>query len=302
MFEYSDYKKRELPVQAVPFFVYTCLLPSFPVIIRIFIPDHKPMRHLKTGKYLGQVQRTWNAGGILISEAAYPTRVFEGWHYHENHHISFIVQGGNREQRKGREAEVLPGEIISYRSGELHRNSNTHVQSRNINLEIENSFFAQYGLEEDAFDNVHLNQGDAKFAVLKIYRECLSGNSTAIHSLLLGLLDAKEPAPGNTPPWVITLREVLHGRWNENMTLRELALLLQVHPVTISKFFPRYFHCTLGEYTRKIRVEKAIGLVASGLPLTAIAHECGFYDQSHFIRAFKEMTGFLPGGYKKMAG
>ncbi len=260
------------------------------------------MRHLKTGKYLGQVQRTWNADGILVSEAAYPVRVFEGWHCHENHHISFIVQGGNREQRKGREAEILPGEIVCYRSGELHRNSNTHAQSRNINLEIESSFFASYGLEENAFSNVSAQQGDAKFAILKIYRECLSGNTTAVHSLLLGLLGTKEHSSGNTPHWATKLRDVLHDRWQENISLRELAGLLQVHPVTISRFFPRYFHCTLGEYTRRIRVEKAIGLMQTGLPLTAIAHECGFYDQSHFIRAFREITGFLPGGYKKIGG
>lgn len=31
--------------------------------------------------------------------------------------------------------------------------------------------------------------------------------------------------------------------------------------------------------------------------MTEIAHECGYYDQSHFIRDFKEFSGYEPGHY-----
>jgi AraC-like DNA-binding protein len=33
--------------------------------------------------------------------------------------------------------------------------------------------------------------------------------------------------------------------------------------------------------------------------LTAIGYECGFYDQAHFIREFKNYTGITPGAYRK---
>ncbi len=263
------------------------------------------MLHLKSGEYLGSVNSNWHADGLLISVAAYPVPVFEGWHCHENHHISFIIQGGNNEQRKGREKEILPGEVVSYRSGELHRNCNTQTHSRNINLEIKSGFFSRYGLDADVFSTGAF-QGDAKFTILKIYKECQAGDdrfSSAVHSLLLSLLRPGDPAPACIPRWVTMLREVLNDRWDDNIPLQELARLVQVHPVTISKYFPRYFHCTLGEYIRKLRIEKALSLMRTAkLPLTAIAHQCGFFDQSHFIRTFKDMTGFLPGGYKKIGG
>lgn len=264
------------------------------------------MLQLTPGKYLGQVCSSWTANGVLVTEAAYPIPAFEGWHAHENYHISYIMQGGNREQRKGSETDILPGEVVRYRSGELHRNLDAHRRSRNINLEIEHSFFDAYGLDADTFNVVKCGEADAKFAILKIYRECTASDHyspVAVHSLLLGLMHTKEGSPKDKPRWATQLRDILHDRWDENVPLQELALLLQVHPVTISKYFPRYFHCTLGEYLRKIRIEKAIGLVQTdGLPLTAVAHRCGFFDQSHFIRAFKNMTGFLPGAYKKLAG
>lgn len=264
------------------------------------------MLKLTPGKYLGQICRNWNANGILVTEAAYPVPVFEGWHAHDNHHISFILQGGNREQRKDRETELLPGEVVNYRSGELHRNRNTQRHSRNINLEIGSGFLDAYELAPYSFDTISFREPDAKFAILKIYRECTGSDhysATAVHSLVLGLLPIKDARPGHRPHWAKQLRDILHDRWDENIPLQELARLLQVHPVTISRYAPRYFHCTLGEYVRKIRIEKAIGMVQTGaLPLTGIAHRCGFYDQSHFIRAFKKMTGFLPGSYRRLAG
>jgi AraC family transcriptional regulator len=264
------------------------------------------MLQLKSGEYLGQVNKNWDADGVLISETAYPVRVFEGWHYHENHHISFIIRGGNKEQREGRETEILPGTIVSYQSGELHRNFNTNASSRNINLEIEASFFTRYDLPPNAFNIAGPGCADAKFATLKIYRECLANaghSSVAVHSLLLGLLDYLDTTPSIIPKWVSLLRDILHDRWNDNIRLEELARLVQVHPITISKSFSRYFHCTLGEYIRKLRIEKAIQLVqTTDWSLTTIAHHCGFFDQSHFIRVFKNMTGFLPGRYKRLAG
>lgn len=35
----------------------------------------------------------------------------------------------------------------------------------------------------------------------------------------------------------------------------------------------------------------------AGKTLTQIAHDCGYYDQSHFIQDFKEFSGHLPGAF-----
>ncbi|HEY5822741.1 MAG TPA: AraC family transcriptional regulator [Cyclobacteriaceae bacterium] len=264
------------------------------------------MLQLKGGKYLGSNKRSWEANGVFISETEYHSKVFEGWHYHENNHITFILQGGNQEQRKNREFEAVPGEILFYASGELHRNLNTKHPSRNINIEIENSFFLQYNLDIASFNDTKLNRTNAKFALLKAYRECLTNDEhsqASIHGLLLNFIVMTTHIKDEkfNPQWVRQIRDILNDRWNENVFLHELASLVQVHPVTISKFFPKYFRCTLGEYVRKVRIEKAVALIQkSQLSLTEVALQCGFFDQSHFIRAFKQMTGFLPNGYRKI--
>jgi AraC-like DNA-binding protein len=43
------------------------------------------------------------------------------------------------------------------------------------------------------------------------------------------------------------------------------------------------------------RFNKSLELVRRiDLPLTAIAYDCGYYDQAHFIKEFKKYTGLTP--------
>ena len=79
-----------------------------------------------------------------------------------------------------------------------------------------------------------------------------------------------------------------------------MSAIFKLHPVTLSRQFHNYFSCTLGEYIRKLKIAKAITLIKSTKnPLTEIAYQCGF-DQSHFIRSFKQLTGFLPMSFRKL--
>jgi transcriptional regulator GlxA family with amidase domain len=56
----------------------------------------------------------------------------------------------------------------------------------------------------------------------------------------------------------------------------------------------------LGDYIRKLRVENALILLGNKeRSLTDIALECGFSDQSHFIRCFKVLNKINPSHFRK---
>lgn len=65
--------------------------------------------------------------------------------------------------------------------------------------------------------------------------------------------------------------------------------------------FDRRFKAAAGfppkTYLRLARLSNALKQDAGVKTLTAIAHECGYYDQSHFIHDVKEFTGYRPGFY-----
>lgn len=66
------------------------------------------------------------------------------------------------------------------------------------------------------------------------------------------------------------------------------------------KQFERIFRESVGmnpkEYSRIVRFQKTMRLMQCGARnFAAIAAECGYADQSHFIREFKAMSGITPG-------
>jgi AraC family transcriptional regulator len=215
-----------------------------------------------------------------------------------------MVEGGCVEQKK--EAfEIMPGNVTYYSPGEKHRVVKVVKASRRVNLELEQQFFRQFDLQDYEARKAVYRNPDAKFLMIKMYKELLGGDAIStvtIQMTLLQLISQTKAFDKVSRPehWARRLDEYLRHCPDEHVSLRELAYMANLHPVTLSKKFPQYFNCTIGAYKRKLKIEKSLSLIKSStLSLTEIALECGFFDQNHFIRTFKSATGFLPLAYRK---
>jgi len=63
----------------------------------------------------------------------------------------------------------------------------------------------------------------------------------------------------------------------------------------LQKIFLDYSGLTPNLFSKIARFQKSLHLVAGNdLSLTTIAHQCGYFDQSHFIKDFKFFTGSTP--------
>ncbi len=265
------------------------------------------MISLKKGTYLGRLGTSINDDHVIACMTSYcEVELYEKMHYHENPHISFVLHGRSLEKRKNVEIERLPGKITFYHSGEVHQSTSIHNSSIHINLELEQEFLAEYGMNESALDCVIKKNPDAKFLLLRVYKELIvddDKSAISIRMLLLDLLNHslifQEKQKNHS--WVHNVEEILRNCWDQQLSLDHLSAVVNIHPVTISKKFHDYYCCTLGEYMRKLKIEKALTLIKnSKQSLTEIAFECGFADQSHFTRTFKCFTGFLPHNYRKL--
>ncbi|HEX6169025.1 MAG TPA: chromate resistance protein ChrB domain-containing protein [Chitinophagaceae bacterium] len=104
-----------------------------------------------------------------------------------------------------------------------------------------------------------------------------------------------------TPDWVKELKEIIQDQIDTNLNLTNISKSLDINPSYLSREFSKHFNnLSFGEYTRKMRIEKAIELMRKGsYSLTEIAYLTGFSDQSHFTRIFKKHTGQNPSAYRK---
>ncbi|QHS60848.1 chromate resistance protein ChrB domain-containing protein [Chitinophaga agri] len=105
------------------------------------------------------------------------------------------------------------------------------------------------------------------------------------------------------PEWAKELKALIQDQIDTNLSLnlKDVSQNLDINPSYLSREFSKYFdNLSYGEYIRKLRIEKAIGLLTSSTySLTEIAYLTGFSDQSHFTRIFKQHTGKTPSAYKK---
>ena len=99
--------------------------------------------------------------------------------------------------------------------------------------------------------------------------------------------------------WIQKAKNLIGERFQSPLTVSEVAELVQVHPVSLARAFRRTYHCTVGEYVRRLRIEFACQKLASSEePLVEIALSSGFSEQSHFCRIFKRLTGLTPSQYR----
>lgn len=257
---------------------------------------------LTKGEYYGASSSITPVDGVLIGLTRYQggTKI-SPMHAHENPHLSFVLHGTMGVRRKDIYCSEQKLESFSFmRAGEMHQNTVYSDYCKNINLEFEPDFFAKYDLEPSAISpDAFTSEPGSALLMIRLYRELLHKDENFSDSIHMLLLDAtanwKRSNEQLIPPWMNTVSELLRDKWNDPVSLQDLSRAAGVHSVTISKYFARFFGCSLGAYRRKLKIERAIQMIVStDMPLTDITFICGFFDQSHFIRVFKAHAGLLP--------
>jgi AraC-like DNA-binding protein len=97
------------------------------------------------------------------------------------------------------------------------------------------------------------------------------------------------------------VRRHLHAHLGE---LIPTAALAEMIGLTESHFI-RAFHLEFGlpphAYHLRLRLARAVELLSYGLSVATVANECGFADQSHLSRKFKEVYGLTPAAWRTAA-
>ena len=244
--------------------------------------------------------------GLIITKWTYHPNVYPNWHYHENPSLTLILKGGAIDQRKKEEKAIGAGDLVLHRSEELHRNKFLSENSRHFCIEMEPGWFKKFDIPNHfEAKSLLLVNPVIKAKVISVLGEFIDSGSTkniSVETLLLDCItDLNAVTISNYyPTWLNSLKELLHDEYYTDWSLAQLAKRMNVHPVTISKYFTRYFKTTIGDYIRKIKICKSFSdLSNKSKAINNIGTNSGFADHAHFTKNFKKYTGVTPSEYRE---
>jgi AraC family transcriptional regulator len=116
-----------------------------------------------------------------------------------------------------------------------------------------------------------------------------------------GMGPMSRPTRGGLAPWQERrAREILHANIKHGVTLKQVA---RECGLSVG-YFSHAFRRTLGLAPHKWLIEQRVVLSkeklrADGLSLSDVATECGFSDQSHLTRVFRQTVGASPGAWRR---
>ena len=91
----------------------------------------------------------------------------------------------------------------------------------------------------------------------------------------------------------------LHLNIESKISLKQLAMELNLSEGYISDCFKKHMGITIMNYAKKIRIERAkVLLRTTNDSILDLSLRLGFHDQSHFYRVFKNFTGVSPSQYR----
>lgn len=98
-------------------------------------------------------------------------------------------------------------------------------------------------------------------------------------------------------PRLIRIAHALTARPDDGRRLEAWAAWAGISPRTLSRRFRAETGCSFSEWRQRVRLLRALELLAAGKPVTAIALDLGYDNVSAFIALFSRVFGTTPGRY-----
>lgn len=263
----------------------------------------------RPGALHGHVTKSLTVADFVLSESTFDPNSRLPRHAHENSYFCFSLQGVYTERYGKREVDCRPAALTFRSSAQTHEAVVHNAQTRVFVLELSPRWIEKLKADSLTLESEFEFYGGALTQLCaRLSREFHKTDSAAklaIEGLALELLAeaARQPSYGISaaPPWLRQAREMLVEHFAEPLKLTDIAAEVGVHPVYLATAFRRKFGLTVGEFVRQLRIEHACAdLNKNDLPLSAIALQAGFADQSHFSKVFKSYVGVTPREYRTL--
>jgi len=262
----------------------------------------------RPGQVFGGIQKSYVGSELRLTETLCPPGFSAPRHSHELFLFCLMIEGGFSEKLGAHKRECTPFTLVTHTPDETHANQCYHQGARYFVVEIGEQMLSrsrEYSLVLD--QPAHFDHGSSVWLAKRAYDEFHrmdAASPLVIEGLTLEMMAevsrrSFKTSERATPRWLKQTTELLGAHFTDAVTLEGIARVVGTHPVHLARVFRQHQGCTVGEYVRRLRVEFSCrALSGTDAPLSQIALDAGFYDQSHFSRTFKRVVGLTPTSYR----
>lgn len=259
--------------------------------------------------------RTLELPSHRLVEAVYDPGTGLPPHAHGATSWAFVLDGDFRSTTSTGLRRYCVNELGLLGAGMVHTNQYGSSGARCLIVENIHPNETQRGAAGLA-DAAHFPSHSAPAAIARrVYRE-FATRDTAADLVIDGLLTtmvayamrinacSQHPVGGVSGPttnnsWLDRVRDLLHAEFRSKLRMHVLADMAGVHEVHLARAFKRKYGCSPMYYVRRLRFAWAREqLTITHRPISEIAIEAGYSDQSHFGRHFRRQTGVTPAVYR----
>ncbi|MCG8552223.1 MAG: AraC family transcriptional regulator [Desulfobacterales bacterium] len=270
-------------------------------------------RMLKTQENKKGHTASWHVEGINGLECFRAHNLIHHFrrHSHEGYTIGIVEGGYGDNNYRGSVYHLAPGKIVVMNPDEAHTGYvvSEHPWSYRM-LYINEEVFRYTQLENSnlpffsglCFENHHwFERLRSLHRLLEAKTDVLEQQSQFIKTLsAFAETFGKTPSvikTGNEPKAISRIKEFLHAHYKENISIDDLVRITQLSRAYLIRSFQRCVGIPPYAYLIQTRIKHAKVLLTENTPVSQVAYEMGFSDQSHLTRHFKSITGITPKRY-----
>lgn len=238
-----------------------------------------------------------------VSAMRFPPGLALPGHHHPQATVAVVVSGGFTGLYHGGERDCEPQSVIVEPAGEQHANHFGRDETAVVAVSLQPG---RLGEAVEAAARRFRSERDpfAEFIAQRVAHELDHPDDVtplAVEAAALEIVTriARTARLERKPAWLRDVRDLLHDRYAESLTLVDVASAVGIRPERIARAFRREYGEPLAAYLRRIRVDAAAHLLrATELPISQVAVDVGFADQAHLTRCFGRYLGTTPARYR----
>lgn len=220
-----------------------------------------------------------------ISSHEYP------WHFHDCYTFIIVAKGAILYEFQDKSIKVDATEVLILEPFLVHRNRiSQHTIYKALFIPID---YFEY-TESNTILTRKVNQPNEASTIVDLLTKIeLNHSKKEIMGFILTNYDLlSHPEKNNTD--FSSLNSKVIPKIHHEQTINELADKARLSKFHFQRKFKKNFGLTIGQLKQQEKTIQAKTLIENGKLSTDVAHQLGFFDQSHFIKYFKKMWATTP--------